>query len=114
MCSKILCFRINDDKDLSYCLLNFSKGYLFRGKSNTQWGLTTTLDRKRSKNIEEKKLLLQNYDPAIRAYDIMCANNIKYKNGFLVIFNIIVFFIITFLLLMLNKAAIKELKVILF
>ena len=56
MSSKILCFRISDEKDLIHCLLNFSKGYLFRGQSNARWGLTTTLDRKRSKNIEVKKV----------------------------------------------------------
>lgn len=82
MCSKILCFRINDDKDLSYCLLNFAKGYLFRGQSNARWGLTTTLDRKRSKNIEEIKLFLQDCEKTLREYSVMCAKNIEYKNEY--------------------------------
>ena len=48
MSSKVLCFKISDEKDLMHCFWSFSDGYFFRGHANAKWLLQTTLERRYS------------------------------------------------------------------
>ena len=51
--AKVLCFRINDEKDLVHVFWCFSQGYFFRGHADAQWRLQTTLERKYSEYHQE-------------------------------------------------------------